>query len=206
MFTRVISTIMMTTYLSISFGCCCGPGSCGYGVCPDDCYNCDDVGFGRPIPCGPFQHFNQMRRSFVCGGGCGEVYYGEWTSTPPDACDPCCGERFAGGAVPCQPFCWRPGTLLFGFLGNLYGRRFCDGCGVSIGQCGCDGFDGGGHDAMEGSYHQGAPCATCDSSVPRSQPRFAQPTPTPPMHRAARFNAGQRGVSSSYSKQPTQYR
>ncbi len=115
----------------------CGPG-CG----TTSCYDCDGTS-GRAIPYGPIDALRQAKRNLVCGGGCGETYVGEWRSTPPDACDPCCGDQFVGGATPCRPFCWQPGALL-STLPGLYGGRFCSGAESSV-DCGCatDCCDGG---------------------------------------------------------------
>jgi hypothetical protein len=118
---------------------CCGPMGCGVGCgrLGDHCYDCEG-GFGpRYAATGPIDALRQARRSMVCGGGCGEVYYGEWTSTPPYAQDPCCGSEFVGGGTRCEPFCWQPGTLLAG----LYGQRFYEGCDDCCQSCGgeCDG-------------------------------------------------------------------
>ncbi len=129
-----IGMIYLGIALILSSGCCT-PQGCGFGCrALDGCYDCEG-GFGPPrIPHGPIDGLRQAKRSLVCGRGCGEVYYGEWISTPPDCCDPCCGDQFVGGAVRCTPFCWEPGTL----LRHLYGRRMC-ACGESdCDSCNCD--------------------------------------------------------------------
>lgn len=122
---------------------CCGPRGIGPGCGVSDCYDCDGVGYGeRIIPQRPLDGLRQMRKNLVCGSGCGEVYYGEWISTPPDCADPCCDDQFVGGAVKCRPGCWQPGSL----LRNLYGGRNCSG-DASSAPCGCgdSGCDGGCH-------------------------------------------------------------
>lgn len=149
---------------------CCGPMGCGVGCgAPgDSCYDCDGSSYGaRPIPYGPIDALRNMKRSLVCGGGCGEVYYGEWMSTPPDACDPCDRDQWIGGATKCNPFCWEPGSL----LGGLYGGRFCspeDFAACECGGGGCDMCYGGdimiddGY-GVQGGYDAGCGCATCDT-------------------------------------------
>ena len=212
-------------------GCCCGPyggcggpvgggfaGGCGGGGCTTNCNDCDGVySAARPMAYGPLQHLNQMRKSLVCGGGCGEVYYGEWQSTPPDACDPCNGNQFVGGAVPCDPFCWnwRPGQFFFGFLGsigNFYGQRYYSGyggcgCGAgNVGDCGCDGGYDAGCDS--GACGDGG-CSTCNAnSAVGPSNRVASPAQVQDyrMARGPRMQMGQRGISSRYAKPPTQYR
>ncbi|MEL7497390.1 MAG: hypothetical protein AAFN77_07240 [Planctomycetota bacterium] len=147
---RLYLSLVCVAMALISVGCC-GPMGCGPGCGVSDCYDCDGVGYGETIiPQRPLDGLRQFRKRLVCGSGCGEVYYGEWTSTPPDCEDPCCGDQWVGGAVPCRPGCWQPGSL----LGNLYGSRFCSGdessasCGCGSVECdgGCgeaDGFVGG---------------------------------------------------------------
>ena len=39
----------------------------------------------------------RLLRCLTCGAGCGDVYWGEWTSDPPEACDGCI-------AYPSPPF------------------------------------------------------------------------------------------------------
>ena len=126
--------------VAISFSGCCAPigGVIGPGCAT---YGCNDCNGGcssqQYIANGPIDAIRNARRRLVCGSGCGEVYVGEWISTPPDAADPCCGDQFIGGATKCQPFCrpfcWQPGSLLAG----LYGRRTCTGVQSST-PCPCD--------------------------------------------------------------------
>lgn len=148
--------LLISSLVALSSVGCCTPTGCGLGCRQlDGCYDCDG-GFGPgAIPGGPIEALRQTRRSLVCGGGCGEVYWGEWRSTPPDCQDPCCGDEFVGGATPCRPFCWQPGTLLRG----LYGTRFaCESCG-SAADCGCDGEAiGYSGDYIESTHSAGADC------------------------------------------------
>lgn len=190
-------TGIMTIWMS---GCCCGPGAGPCGPCPSQCNNCDDAGYGQfPMVYGPLHGLTQLRKSMVCGSGCGEAYYDEWVSTPPDACDPCHDDQFVGGATPCVPFCWRPGTL-FGLFGGLYGTRFCDGCGHSFDQCGCGPVgcdDGCGCDSGCGcDVGGGGGCSTCSSSHGTNQ-RYASQRGQRIDPRTARANAIRRGMSSS---------
>lgn len=132
---KKISMSILAGLALMAVGCCgpVGPG-CHVG---GGCTNCDDVGFGRPIAYGPLDGLRQLRKSMVCGAGCGETYFGEWRSTPPDACDPCCDDEWVGGATPCRPFhlgLWRPGAIAT----TLYGKRFCNDCGEPFDECGCD--------------------------------------------------------------------
>lgn len=163
----LILTCLAVSLLSIG---CCGPMGCGPGCgVPMGCSDCDGCA-SKTIPYGPLDRVRQMKRSLVCGSGCGEAYVGEWVSTPPDACDPCCGDQWVGGATACRPFCWQPGALL-GRL-NLYGDRFCSGaessapcgCGDTCGGCGCgEVIEGGFADEVIGSTGS-CGCAACNSS------------------------------------------
>lgn len=192
-------------------GCAC---SIGPGCHTGNCFDCDGTA-GRPLAHGPLDGLRQMKRQLTCGGGgCGEVYVGEWISTPPNVCDPCCGDRFVGGATPCRPFCWQPGSLLASL--RLSGR-FSDGCGTD--NCGChDGFqdDYFSHGAVDGPvYHDnvgGDGCATCSQPAyggtrmasrghvgqparhPQPQRLTHAPRPTPVPHSSGQMRQAQRPV------------
>ncbi len=159
---------------SVLFAClsaigCAGPMGMGPG-CGSYCDSCNDCegGFGprHPLASGPIDALRNARRSLTCGGGCGEVYYGEWQNSPPDCVDPCCGSQFVGGAVPCTPFCWQPGALIGGLVSNLYGYRFDDcGCdGGYVSDCGCSDcgvVDGASVIMDEGSMPAVQSCPSC---------------------------------------------
>ncbi len=154
----------------------CGPG-CG----TETCYNCDGT-CGDVIPYGPFDGMNQFKKRLMCGDGCGGTYVGEWASTPPDVCDPCCGDQWVGGARKCRPFCWQPGALLKG----LYGSRFCSpaesttpcGCGGCVDEGCCDSCGGEyiGGEIMTGEVAPGGSggCATCNASHQTGMSRISQ--------------------------------
>jgi hypothetical protein len=176
--------------LATSAGCC-GPLGCETGCGPyDDC----GVGVGargQRIG-GPLQALGLARRNFIGGSGCGEVYYGEWSSTPPDCDDPCCDDQFTGGAAPGRPFCWQPGAL----ISALYGVRFCDNCGESVDSCGCGGdtivdraYAAGTitHAADCGCGNHGAPTTTRVLKEPTRQPT-KQPTRQPVMQGSSSRN------------------
>ena len=159
------SLLMTGLSIAILSSGCCGPMACGGGYNTGGCDDCDGTA-GRPIPMGPLDGLRNFRQSLVCGGGgCGETYIGEWISTPPDDCDPCCGTQFVGGATPRQPFCWQPGSLI-GSL-NFYGQRYCSGA-ESKGCAECGGGCGTPGEYFEGSEYSGevissgvSGCATC---------------------------------------------
>ena len=166
MYFRTITFTALIALAVLASGCC-GPVGPGCHVA-GGCSNCDDVGFGCGPIYSPLDGLRQLRKSMVCGSGCGETYFGEWRSTPPDATDPCCETDWVGGAVPCRPFCWgpwRPGAL----ASALYGKRFCDDCGQSYLDCEC-----GGTGYVDGG------CADCGGGPVETG--YAEPTPAISRH------------------------
>ncbi len=174
---RLLVCAVILVVAGMFSGCCCDP--CG-GRFMNDCAQCDDAGYagGCGVSCyptGPIDSLRQFRRKLVCGGGCGEVYRGEWISTPPDACDPCQGQQWVGGATPCRPFCWQPGTLC-GLFSGFYGRRVCEYCGNAFTDCQCG--DCGQEVFVDSGYEPN--CPTCSSRnaggmqvVKRTEPQQA---------------------------------
>lgn len=154
--------ILLTAALSLASVGCCG--------IQQQCNDCDGIGYGETVlPQRPFDRLRNLRKGLVCGSGCGEVYVGEWTSTPPDCADPCCGTDFVGGATPCRPNCWQPGKLMRQLLGGgLYGGRFCDGDASSTasgcGGTGCDDCAMGQEIIGHEMIHSAAPAMPSASS------------------------------------------
>lgn len=164
-------------FAAISLSGCCSP-VIGPGCATGGCNSCDGP-IATQCATGPLDALRNARRRLACGAGCGEVYQGEWISTPPNVSDPCVGNQFVGGAVPCRPFCWQPGTLLRG----LYGQRFCSGdqssapCGCGVTTCGggCGAgivteqyIDGG--ILNTGIPVSGSTCTSCTAGRPPAQP------------------------------------
>lgn len=117
---RLLAALVLVATVSMSG--CMGIRHVGTG-CQDNCDQCDG-NCSRPIPRGPLEGLSMAHRSLTCSGGCGEVYYGEWISTPPDCVDPCdeCQE-FTGG---CRDKCLPCGRLR-GMFSGLIGQRYrCD--------------------------------------------------------------------------------
>ncbi len=99
----------------------CGPAGCGPAIAaPDACSTC---GATAAVPCescgecdgpcaaracgpcgrpwGPLSWFFDIFFAGYCGDGCGELYWSDFHSEPPDCCDPC--DRlgnWTGGSVP----------------------------------------------------------------------------------------------------------
>ena len=114
--------------------------------------------------------------------GCGDIYWGEWISDPPDCCDPCdqCGS-FTGAGVCCDAGC---GSGIFCRLANLFrGHRYCPGpCGcVDCGGIGCDAC---GHDGMVDGHMM--PGAMPHGSILEENwdPKLPKPLPGKPIHKA----------------------
>lgn len=145
---RLLASTLLAGLVMMATGCTCmhqgmyaGPGmdACGCGTC------------------GP---------AMGCDSGCGEVYWGEWTSDPPACSDPCdnCG-NYVGGSGCCWPF-----PVLSG-LRALWGYRYSPGGAVA--------YDGG--------------CATCGSAPVEYMPMESAPvemapapaTPAPAAEEAA---------------------
>lgn len=129
---------------------CLSPMGVGCGRYGDHCYDCEG-GFGpRYAATGPLDALRQVGRSMVCGGGCGEVYYGEWISTPPYATDPCYGSEFTGAGCRerVEPLCYPPG----GLLAALYGQRYYEGCDDCCDNCSGAVIEG----SHEGEVHEDA--------------------------------------------------
>ncbi len=161
----------------------CGPGGCDSCVCPTEC---------GILPA--------MRRCMSCGKGCGEIYWGEWISDPPDCCDPCdqCYGQWTGphgycNLGPCQRL-----------LAALHGYRYCpkpccdEWCGLcskpaastctSCGGGGCSTCSRGyaGHLPMQGEVIYEGPAPKPGQSIMTEnwdrQP--AKPIPGKPIHKA----------------------
>ena len=178
---RILSiTITLATILSMS-GCVLGP--CGGG---GNCNDCDGLAQNH-LHCTPGDSFRAWRRSLTCSAGCGETYYDEWYSTPPDCVDPCpqmacaggcggacgggchdcgcsdgCGGACGGGGVGCGI---RPLRAVTRLVTGLYGKRFCGACGYNFDDCCCGGSDAGyiemgelpTGEYMDGGYIEGGP-------------------------------------------------
>lgn len=80
----------------------CGPcGRCSScGTCSDPCADpCGNGSCGRTWHRGPLSCvFALFMGGYWCGPSCGQRYWGDFYSDPPDCMDPCdCGGNFTGG-------------------------------------------------------------------------------------------------------------
>lgn len=141
MMARWLLTLIVVT-LSASSGCCCF--SCQGGSCGQCCFClpkpivwdgcCNDCGpHGQPCgsQCGTCGILPWLIYGKTCGKGCGDIYWGEWVSDPPDCCDPCdkCTGCWTGQRGPC---CLGPCQRL---LAAFHGYSYCPppNCGPSCG-------------------------------------------------------------------------
>jgi hypothetical protein len=196
----------------LASGCCCqdmcgggcGPAGCGSGgrgslfcrtyeqrMADSTAYECGTccktVGCGGGIK-------GWLRNQATGCKGCGDIYYGEWISDPPDCCDPChkCGGFSGSGGTCCKPDCLARLSRMFSsyrYCGNdcggscgmpqIFGCRLCGGAG-------CDSCGGGqGEEYVE-------PRAGHDTHHPRGSvldenwdpAPTPKPTPGKPIHKA----------------------
>lgn len=185
---RILSIVIVSAAVLSLSGCVLGPSGGG-----GHCNSCDGFS-GSAMSGGPGASFREWRRSLTCGAGCGETYYDEWYSSPPDCEDPCpqfaggggCAGGDCGGCGDCGGGC---GACLNGGCGGscggscgggiqpirtiaslavgLYGRRFCGDCGYDTGDCCCDGGFGGEIISGGPAIQGGGGCATGNCSVNR---------------------------------------
>lgn len=187
MFRYLFATLILAATLSMS-GCVLGP--CGGGG--GNCNGCDGASCGS-YAVGPLQSFRSWRRGLTCSSGCGEIYYDEWSSTPPDCVDPCpefagdgCGRGRLGSRLGgCMDICgcgdsgclggcgFQPLRRVASAVVGLYGKRFCGDCGYAVDDCGCGGGDpwagyGGGEccDGCSGGGGGGG-CASAIAESPK---------------------------------------
>jgi hypothetical protein len=188
-FTQTLAVAVVAAAI-FSVGCC-GPMGCGVGCDAGiGCNDCDGLGMQQQMVGGPLSGLRQLKRQMICGGGCGETYFGEWISTPPDCSDPCSGDQWVGGATKARPFCWQPGAL----FGNLYGSRSCSGaessapcdCGSCCGEVISDGYyeesvsTGGCSGCATGN------CSRCQSASIGTGTRIVHRPATDPVTRSAK--------------------
>ncbi|MDG2184691.1 MAG: hypothetical protein P8K79_03365 [Mariniblastus sp.] len=140
MYLRFSSLLITVIAAVMASGCCMTPNAGRFDHypvgCETNCGECNDCGggygSGNYVPQGPFEAVGMWRRSLFHGDGCGQIYRGEWMSTPPAACDPC-GGSYGGTRVNSYGHHLYPGML----LGRLYGKRLCGECGLSHFGHGC---------------------------------------------------------------------
>ncbi len=128
---------------------CGGPSALSGRYGAGSVEGCDDCDVAVSAPCdggcgasctscagaGPFcgHTLTGLLRSMVtCNAGCSDLYWGEWSHDPPDACDPCNNHGDFVGGQCCGPSCWER------FWEGVHGARHCPvGCTSGCNAC-CD--------------------------------------------------------------------
>jgi hypothetical protein len=175
---RFTLTLLLSVILCV--GCCnprvyrCGTeANCGISGRFSDCNSgaCrpSHVGHGLRNPVG------MLCKKLTCGHGCSnEIYWDEWYSDPPDACDPCnrCGQ-FVGQR--CCPPAWkdRLGTRLSGRYGNCNSMSCTNGCSSDCETCN---YETG---AEEYSTYEAQDSVPAIQYVPKQSPRLVPPQSQP---------------------------
>ena len=120
---------------------CSDCGDCGCDPCADPCGDgcCGRCWYSGPLSC----FFALFTRCNWCGPNCGERYWGDFYSDPPDCEDPCdCYGNRAGGCCSCGG-------------GRRNGQMYQDGGGYGDGEVYQDG----------GGFHDGGGCKNCGRSA-----------------------------------------
>jgi len=234
-------------YPTAACGPACGGGGCESGACRAPCNNgcglfanggcclclpkpivwcgnCNECGANGcescacPSDCGILS-FCRWNKS--CGKGCGEIYYGEWYSDPPDCCDPCdqCFGQWTGPHGYCRLGPMQ--HLLAAFHGYKYCPKPCcdDWCGgfcnkpacTSCGGGGCASCGGGEH-ISQGSvmpatpgevYYEHAPSGQSIMNENWDRPTGPKPMPGRPIHKAQQPGQIKVGQAKLAPQQPT---
>ncbi|MCH5377060.1 MAG: hypothetical protein JJ992_24115 [Planctomycetes bacterium] len=182
MLLRFATGCLLAAAMIIANGCCtmhpsaCGVGPVGGGCGIEGCNSCPSCG---PVGYRHDSFFRHVCSTLTCGSGCGELYWGEWMSDPPDDCDSCdnCGNWT--GAAPygkgtevtgCGPICWHP---LQG-LRNLWGYRYASpGYDTGCATCGSASMDYGPMDYGPMDYLP----ADAPNGEPLEMPSVPKPAP-----------------------------
>lgn len=108
----------------------CGPMSLSGRFAADGtCAACSSAVISPESAAGPGE---MLRRTFTCGSGCGEIYWGEWINDPP-SCDACNDHGDWTGTACCPPSRWE--RLVAGIHGQQNGPK---------GNCAeCEGMESG---------------------------------------------------------------
>ena len=173
---KYVSACFVFSVLAVvASGCCCfdrvyRPGGCGQS-CQTDCGSGDYGGCGNGcLGCSLCEH---TRTQLTSCAGCGDVYWGEWMSDPPDACDPCDGCGNWIGPRCCPP-------RLFEFftcsIGGLWGYRNGSDGGCEHGS-GCSSCGGGGGGGGEFDHWDGVELEASPMHMKSGEPHKASPIP-----------------------------
>ena len=140
-----------------------------FGGC-DSCSTCGG-------DCGGHSPASYIGHNLTCASGCGEFYWGEWFSDPPDDCDPCddCGNWIG---ERCCPPTWKE-RLRAGIAGQWFtdggakGSKSGCGCGgKGCAACDAEWMNSAESTIIEGPAHEVIP--------PEAVPAVREPTPPTP--------------------------
>ncbi len=154
----------------------CGPmevascaAACGSAEC-DPCDPCGPCHYGHYSPFGPLVAIFRIFRPVTwMGPSCGERYWGDFYSDPPDCCDPCDYYGNYTGAAVCD---CRPRGV-----GRVAAGCVDDGCGVSCADGGCYSAVPA-HTGLPGYATTPRPTSTLQQEpayLGQSQPRMPRP-------------------------------
>lgn len=177
-------------------GCCCldqvyCPSSCPNGLqsMSDSCGSCSAPGgscnggscHGGSCHGGSCNGGSQcLKNKLSCCKGCGEIYWGEWISDPPDDCDPCDGHGNWVGPRCCSPRWWE--QLSCGAPGLWGWRCNSDTCGNGESDCCAGGVDQfPGEEVIEGPTTPQKSGTPRPATPPRTGPTEAKPENSTPM-------------------------
>ena len=130
--------------VALTSGCCGLGGGCGVGgygggpVIDAGCGGaCGAAACGGPGVCHDCRGLKNLLYPLIsprlaCGAGCGQVYWNEWASDPPDCCDPC---GPSGCYVGAQTVCTGPPLIVSAI--HCVGRGVSDLLGAILGGIGC---------------------------------------------------------------------
>lgn len=197
------AAILFATATVFASGCCCldqvyCPSNCTNGLGPvsDSCGSCNAGGGscsnGGTCSSGGCNN-PSLQNHLSCCKGCGEIYWGEWISDPPDDCDPCdCHGNWVGPRC-CSPRWWE--QLSCGAPGLWGWRCSSDTCGSGESGCCSGGIDqfpseevieSGISPQKSGVPHQATPPKTGPTEAKPENPQPATPTQSAPKTQATK--------------------
>ncbi len=173
-------------------------GACGCGEC-DPCDPCSPCYYGEYSPFGPLAAVFRIFRPITwMGPACGEQYWGDYMSYPPDCCDPCdCHGNYTGMHVndcPRRGDCQACGTCME------------TACASGCTDCGCESgcVDGGSCTSCSGHLGVRAPGVPVRQQIAYRAQRV--PTQQQVAYRVQRAPARQQTAHRVLGVQQTAYR
>jgi len=213
MLRTIAVTGLLALMIQVNSGCCvnrhldCGGLDTCCGSLSDpilgDCSRCGVCG-GSDCP--GYTPCGYLKYMLTCGSGCGEIYYNEWISDPPDCCDPCddCGNWCQGCGTHRRRLVIDGVRDLIAGLRTVSCLATCDGTDCGSGCRGCGrlgrrqrGFDDFYEDLDTPVEVLDEPLTAPGEKTPRPAQR---PSLSTPEHKASRPGAATRVISASRSE------